>query len=122
VYTAPAMSPVITYVVQTLLGLVVIGGIGAGIVFLARRAGVGPRGGPLTLVGRLPLDARRAIYLVRVGNVVYVVGASEAGLSKLGELDGASVPEGVAESGSGVLPVLGRFLSKEGAASARGRS
>ena len=51
-----------------------------------RRAGVGRPSGPLSLAGRLSLDARRAIYLVRVADVIYVVGASEAGLSKLGEL------------------------------------
>jgi flagellar protein FliO/FliZ len=52
----------------------------------ARRAGMGRAGGPLQLVGRLPLDARRAVYLVRVGTVIYVVGASEAGIAKLGEV------------------------------------
>jgi flagellar biogenesis protein FliO len=39
-------------------------------------------------VGRLPLDGRRAVYLVRVDKRVFVLGASEAGLSKLGEIDG----------------------------------
>jgi flagellar biogenesis protein FliO len=47
---------------------------------------VGKSGGPVALVGRLPLDGRRTVYLVRVARTVYVVGASEAGLFKLGEL------------------------------------
>ena len=38
----------------------------------ARRFGVGRGGGPLELVGRLPIDARRAVYLVRLGETVYV--------------------------------------------------
>jgi flagellar biogenesis protein FliO len=42
-------------------------------------------------VGRLPLEGRRAVYLVRVGRVVYVVGASEAGIAKLGEVDRDSI-------------------------------
>jgi flagellar protein FliO/FliZ len=86
------MSPVATYIVETLVTL-------AGVVILAvlllyggRRLGVGRPSGPLELVGRLPLDARRAVYLVRVGRLVYVVGASEGGLTRLGELDADAVP------------------------------
>ena len=65
---------------------------------VGRRFGIGRPTGPLELVGRLPLDARRAVYLVRVGETVYVVGASENGLSKLGELpkDAAVLPPGTA--------------------------
>jgi len=58
---------------------------------VGRRLGIGRPSGPLELVGRLPLDGRRAVYLVRVGETVYVVGASENGLSKLGELAKDSV-------------------------------
>lgn len=55
-------------------------------VMASRRIGLGAASGPLELVGRLPLDARRAIYLVRVGPQVLVVGASDGGLVKLSEL------------------------------------
>jgi hypothetical protein len=55
-------------------------------------SGVGQATGPMELVGRLPLDGRRAIYLVRVGERVFIVGASEAGLSKLGDVPGDSLP------------------------------
>lgn len=58
----------------------------------AKRLGVGAPQGPLELVGRLPLDARRAIYLVKVGPQVLVVGSSEAGLVKLGEVTGLELP------------------------------
>jgi len=78
-----------------------------------RRLGVGRAAGPLELVGRLPLDGRRAVYLVRVGETVYVVGASETGLSKLGEIpkDGIELPKG--EMGpSGFRDVLGRVLGR----------
>jgi flagellar biogenesis protein FliO len=44
----------------------------------------------LELVGRLPLEARRAVYLVRVFDRVFVLGASEAGLEKLAELEGTN--------------------------------
>jgi flagellar biogenesis protein FliO len=43
-------------------------------------------------MGRLPLDARRSVYLVKVGTLEYVVGASEGGRTRLGEIDAAEVP------------------------------
>jgi flagellar biogenesis protein FliO len=55
------------------------------VLVLGRRIGIGRAQGPLELVGRLPLDARRAVYLVRVGKRVLILGASEGGLRKLGE-------------------------------------
>jgi flagellar protein FliO/FliZ len=86
------MSPVAAYIVEslvTLLGVVVLAIV---VLYGGRRLGIGRPSGPLELVGRLPLDARRAVYLVRVGKLVYVVGASEGGLTRLGEIDADSVP------------------------------
>ncbi|MFO0564046.1 MAG: flagellar biosynthetic protein FliO [Polyangiaceae bacterium] len=80
------MSPLAKYVVETMITLLGIVALAVVVLYGARRLGVGRPAGPLSLVGRLPLDGRRAIYLVRVGKTVYVVGASEAGLAKLGEL------------------------------------
>ena len=80
------MSPLARYVLQTVLTLAAVAGLAVLILYAARRVGVGRPSGPLSIVGRLVLDARRAIYLVRVGEQVYVIGASEAGLSKLGEI------------------------------------
>jgi len=79
------VSPLTAYVVETLVTLLGVVALAVLVLYAARRLGVGSPGGPIDLVGRLPLDGRRAVYLVRVGEVVYVVGASEAGLTKLGE-------------------------------------
>ena len=49
--------------------------------------------GALRLVGRLPLDARRTVYLVRAGSRVLVLGVSEAGLNKLAEFPADEVPD-----------------------------
>lgn len=86
------MSPVATYIVETLVTLVGVVLLAVLVLYGGRRLGVGRPSGPLELVGRLPLDARRAVYLVRVGRLVYVVGASEGGLTRLGELDADAVP------------------------------
>ena len=88
------MSPLAHYVVETLVTLSAIVALGVLVLAGARRAGMGSSRGPLELVGRLPLDARRAVYLVRVGPTIYVVGASEAGIAKLGEVEPGSLDLG----------------------------
>jgi flagellar biogenesis protein FliO len=81
------MTPFGTYIVETLVMLVVVVALTILVLVAARRFGFGRPLGPLEVVGRLPLEARRAVYLVRIVDRVYVLGASEAGIEKLGELD-----------------------------------
>ena len=108
------MSPLAHYVVETLVTLLAIVALAVLVLVGARRAGMGRAAGPLELVGRLPLDARRAVYLVRVGTVVYVVGASEAGIAKLGEVSDGSIelPSAAGPSES-FREVLSRALGKK---------
>jgi flagellar biogenesis protein FliO len=89
------------------------------VLYAARRLGVGRPGGPLELVGRLPLDGRRAVYLVRVGKTVYVLGASEAGIHKIGELhehDLEGLDLSAAEPRRSFAQALGRAIGKRRAA------
>jgi flagellar biogenesis protein FliO len=107
------VTPLGRYVVETLVMLTGVAALAVLLLSVGRRFGIGRPSGPLELVGRLPLDGRRAVYLVRVGETVYVLGASESGLSKLGELprDGMELPQGKAPDAAfrGVLErVLGR--------------
>jgi flagellar biogenesis protein FliO len=107
------VTPLGRYVVETLVMLTGVAALAVLLLSVGRRFGIGRPSGPLELVGRLPLDGRRAVYLVRVGETVYVIGASENGLSKLGELpkDGVELPKGEPVEGAfrGVLErVLGR--------------
>src|SRR5712691_128360 len=95
------MSPVVAYIVETLVTLTGILVLAVLVLYGGRRLGLGRPTGPLELLGRLPLDTRRAVYLVRVGKLVYVVGASEGGLTRLGELDADAVPRGAPPSGAG---------------------
>jgi flagellar biogenesis protein FliO len=80
------------YIAETFVTLLLVCVVAVAVLYGARRFGIGRARGPIELVGQLPIDARRAVYLVRVGKQVLVVGASEAGLSRLGEVEAASLP------------------------------
>lgn len=86
-------SPLADYLLESAAVLVVVIGLGALVLHAARRAGVARSAGPLELLARLPLEARRSVYVVRVLDQVLILGASEAGLSKLGELPESAVGE-----------------------------
>jgi flagellar protein FliO/FliZ len=111
------MSPVTTYIVETLVTLLGVVALAVLVLYGGRRLGVGRPSGPLELVGRLPLDARRAVYLIRVGKLVYVVGASEGGLTRLGELDADAVPvAGPGAPASRFADILARMAGRDGSA------
>ncbi len=74
------------YILQTFVTLLAVSALAVAVLYGARKLGLGRPTGPMQLVGTLPIDARRSIYLVRIGTHVLVVGASEAGLTKLAEL------------------------------------
>jgi flagellar protein FliO/FliZ len=108
------MPSLTTYIVQTVVTLLAIVVLAVLVLYAARRLGVGRAAGPLELVGRLPLDARRTVYLVRVAEKVFVLGASEAGLSKLGEIPGDSFPpEPPTRTSSTFAEVLARALGRQ---------
>jgi len=86
------MSPYASYLVETLVTLFGVCAIAFAVLYGARRLGVGRPTGGIELIGQLPLDARRSIVLVRVGAQVLIVGVGEAGFTKLGETDVASLP------------------------------
>jgi flagellar biogenesis protein FliO len=97
------VSPLTAYVIETVVTLLGVIALAIAVLYGARRLGVGRPSGPLQLVGRLPLDGRRAVYLIKVGSVVYVVGASEAGLNKLGQLSGDGIDFAAAEEPRGAF-------------------
>jgi flagellar biogenesis protein FliO len=86
------MTPLSRYVVETLVTLLAVVALCVLLLSALRRVGVGKLGGPLELLARLPLEGRRAVYLVRAGETVYVLAASESALAKLGELPRDAVP------------------------------
>jgi flagellar biogenesis protein FliO len=115
VYTARAVSPTIHYLLESLVGLAVLSLAAVALVVWARRNGVAAKPGPMELLGRLPLDARRAVYLVRVGDTALVLGTGDGGgLCKLGEIPIASLPPGARAIESPlVLPFLRRAVAAE---------
>lgn len=110
------MSPEATYVLESLATVTVF----AGALYLAtmglRRIGAtGAEGGPLEILARKPLDARRAIYLVRVGRRVLVVGASDGGLTRLGSTSLDSIRAELAQEAprpKGFAAALGKVLAR----------
>jgi flagellar biogenesis protein FliO len=87
------MTPLSRYVIETLLTLLAVVALSIVLLSALRRTGAFKPGGPLELVARLPLDGRRAVYLVRAGETVYVLAASEHALAKLGELARDQLPQ-----------------------------
>lgn len=100
------------YIVQTIVTLVAVCAIAFVVLYGARRLGVGRPRGPIELVGLLPLDARRSIYLVKVAGQVIVVGASEAGFTKLGELPAGEIPTELKTETAPFADVLARVLGR----------
>lgn len=87
------MTPLGSYIVQTLVTLTGVVALAVLVLYAARRFGMGRAAGPLELIGRLPLDGRRAVYLVRVGKRVLVLGAGDQALTSLAELSRDEVAE-----------------------------
>jgi flagellar biogenesis protein FliO len=110
------MSPLTGYLVETLVTLAAVVLLAVLVLYGGRHLGLGRASGGLALVGKLPLDPRRAVYLVRIGKLVYVVGASEGGLVRLGEIAAEDLPLlPLADGGvGGFRAVLARIRGQKG--------
>ncbi len=106
------MSPYASYLLETLATLLGVCAVAFVLLYGARKLGVGRPSGSLELVGRLPLDARRSIVLVRVGETVFVLGVGDGSMTKLGELPVASVPREAVQDPKGFSTVLARALGR----------
>ena len=71
---------------QTLVTLAAVVALALLVLFGARRLGVGRPSGPLTLLGRLPLEGRRVVYLVKAGERAFLIAAGESAIAPVGEL------------------------------------
>jgi flagellar biogenesis protein FliO len=106
----PAVSPYAGYLVETFATLTAVCALAALVLWGAKRVGLGRASGPVELRGQLQLEARRAIYLVKVVDTVYVVAAGEGGFIKLGEMPASALPEPRAVRVPPFAEVLARVL------------
>jgi flagellar protein FliO/FliZ len=100
------------YLVETFVTLLAVCALAFVVLWGARRLGIGRPSGPIELRGHLPLDARRSIYLVKVGDQVFVVGVGEGVFTKLGELPASSLPAGDPTRSVAFADVLSRALGR----------
>jgi flagellar biosynthetic protein FliO len=84
----------------------------ASLRFLGRR-GVGRPSGPIKIMARLPLDPRRALYVVETAGRCFLIGVGDGPMTMLAELGAdevkASLPEPT-EAGTRFAEVLGKVL------------
>jgi flagellar biogenesis protein FliO len=98
------------YLIETLVTLLAVCALAFLVLKGARGLGIGRPTGPIELQGHLPLDGRRAIYLVRVGAQVFVVGVGEGGFAKLGEIPASELPAAPAMHRAPFAETLARVL------------
>jgi flagellar biogenesis protein FliO len=108
------------YVLETFLTLLAVCALAFVVLYGARRLGIGRPSGPIRLVGQLPLDARRFIYLVRVGSQLIVVGVGEGGFTKLGEMAASDLPPDEPQSSASFADVLKKVLGQKGRTESKG--
>jgi flagellar biogenesis protein FliO len=104
------VSPLAQYVAQTgvtLLGVALVAWL---LIYASKRVGLPRDDGVFKLRGRLALDGRRALYLVQVADRVLVLGASEAGVTKLAEFGGDVLPAASKETARSFSQVLARVV------------
>jgi flagellar protein FliO/FliZ len=107
------VSPYSGYVIETFVTLLAVCALAVLVLWGARRVGIGRPRGPIELLGHLPLDARRGIYLVKVAGQVFVVGVGEGGFTKLGEIPLDALPPVEQPSGTAFGDVLSRVLKRK---------
>ncbi|HVV83671.1 MAG TPA: flagellar biosynthetic protein FliO [Kofleriaceae bacterium] len=88
------------------------------VIVVARygRRWLGGRGGDdgvIRVRGRLPLEPRRALYVVEVGGRTLLVGSSEGGIQLLSEIEAEALPEEPAPRG-GFAALVAHALARRG--------
>ena len=78
--------------------------------WVARRGFLGAAGsGRVRVLERVALDARRAVFLVKVGERVLLLGAGDAALTVLAELREDEVPPAATTGGTSFASLLARL-------------
>lgn len=77
---------------QSLLALGAVGLLSWLVLRWGARRGFGRHRGHIKVVERVPLDARRALYLIEIGQRKLLIGAGEGALALLAELESGELP------------------------------
>jgi flagellar biogenesis protein FliO len=112
-YTAEPVSATTAYLIETFITLVCVCAFAILLLWGAKRVGLGRPSGPIELWGHLPLDGRRAIYLIKVADQVFVLGAGEGGFTKLGEIPASALPSPESARVMPFASVLARALRRK---------
>jgi flagellar biogenesis protein FliO len=105
---APALAPssFALDLLRTLIALLAVCVLlFAALRFLSRRGfGAAPAAGALRVVQRLPLEPRKALYLVAAGERLLLIGTGEAGAPRLiAELPPGTTPDAAAAKGAALV-------------------
>ncbi len=80
-----------SYLVSTTLALIAVCAIAVLALRALRPGGLGRARGGLKLLGVLPLETRRSVYVIEAGGRCFLVGGGDGPLAVLAELDAAAV-------------------------------
>jgi hypothetical protein len=97
------VTPATEYMLNTSLTLAGIMVLGWLVVYASRRWERAAPRGPLELLGTLRLEGKRSVYLVRVGERVVALGATEGGMIKVMEVAPSEVADSAKAEGFGAL-------------------
>lgn len=101
---------------QTLLALAAVCILAWVVLRWSARRGLGVSGRRVKVLERVPLDARRALYLVRIGDRVLLIGGGDgASPNVLAELDPDELPE-LPEEPASFGALLEKLRGKQAAA------
>jgi flagellar protein FliO/FliZ len=94
---------------QTLLALAAVCILAWVVLRWSARRGFGMHKGRVRVIERVPLEGRRSLYLVRIGDRVLLIGAGEGGApSLIAELDPSELPP-APEPGPGLSEILAKL-------------
>jgi flagellar biogenesis protein FliO len=106
-----AVTPATEYILNTSLTLAGIVLLAWLLVYASRRWERAAPRGPLELLGTLRLEGKRAVYLVRVGERVVALGATEGAMIKVMELAPSEVADS-AKPTEGFGALFGRLVQQ----------
>jgi flagellar protein FliO/FliZ len=84
-------------IIRLILSLAFVGGVLWFAARLAKKRGLGQSNGAIEVVARQRVGRTSTVNLVRIGDVVLVVGATEQQITLLAEVDGATVEQAMGD-------------------------